>query len=210
MNTIIGGMCKHLGGACPCLLLVLLVALAFFVVAGGGYQWHQAPIPSKWWCSLSSRWESSSFQVFSAHAWSPNPSQASPKGALQRKGVAEAITEREEHTCQIVPASVADGLQQAKMAARRVAERAEEVSSLLLSATPPDVNGLEAAVALQGCTLLDEWCIAVVRAMRMDCCSCRHHERILRCLRRRAVPKGCPLSSSITSNAHKKNCRQPV
>ena len=34
------------------------------------------------------------------------------------------------------------------------------------------------------CTLPDEWCITVARAAAIDCCSCRHHERSRRCLRR--------------------------
>ena len=37
------------------------------------------------------------------------------------------------------------------------------------------------------CTLYsprEEWCNAVARAAAIDCCSCRHHERSRRCLRR--------------------------
>ena len=38
------------------------------------------------------------------------------------------------------------------------------------------------------------WWRASARAMAIDCCSCRHHERSRRPLRRRAALTGCPLA----------------
>ena len=70
----------------------------------------------------------------------------------------------------------------------------------------PGGSRLVLGTLFAACILQDEWCVAVATAMRMDCCSCRHHERILRCLRRRAAPElwNRPVSSSITSTAQKK------
>ena len=48
------------------------------------------------------------------------------------------------------------------------------------------------------------WCVSATKAMRTVCCSCRHHERSRRSLRRRATPQagGRRLDSSINSQLH--------
>ena len=52
------------------------------------------------------------------------------------------------------------------------------------------------------------WCDIVARAAATDCCSCRHHERSRRCIRRQAAPKGCQLDSSIEVTHKKKEQRK--
>ena len=49
------------------------------------------------------------------------------------------------------------------------------------------------------------WCANVVKAAAIDCCSCRHHERSRRCLRRWTAPvTGCQQGSILTGDTKKR------
>ena len=59
---------------------------------------------------------------------------------------------------------------------------------------------VQLALPLPGPGRLEEWCVNVVRAQAIDCCSCRQAARSRRPLRRRAAPvTGCQLRSIVTS-----------